>query len=339
MGSKDIIKTTAVEKVETVEAKPIQVWDDALGDFQEVSIEKQSKAEAALRLLNQLDLIKAFVIKMVHDEKLYSGIGCSSFQDFIDRKLSFGKTKAYEYLKVANTYLPNFTHVLVDGKISPKEIDKLSVRTANETSSARTDEQDFLLSRTFKELLGGSEEVDFAEVDEPNVGARKLTELKEKSTSKISILTEELKLAKKERDEYKKGFAEAMERIERIEESEMLFGPMATKLDEKKRLMSTARDMLGAVDTIVAKLGITIEDPASVIKDLYDLVRRYQWGFAQIAENHSFMISLFDKYDTANARSLIDPEHAGKLDKVQKEIQADEQSLDDSISKLKGKSQ
>lgn len=290
--------------IEKVEYKPIMVWLDDVNDYVEVSPERQERALSALKLLHHIELVKAFVIKMIHDEKLYAGLGCSSFRDFCERKLSFGKTKAYKYLKIANAFLPRFKGILVDGKISSEKLNNLSRVSSTEdklsSTEDKTDNDEYiLLGMPFRDLVRSAEEIDFEEIDREGTGklAEQLHKIKDKSASKISQLTEELKTVKSERDIYKNDLIAFKGRIEHAEELERLYGARASKLEEKRICMDKAREHLAMADQYFHQINIAEDDPDALQKDVVDLCRRFNSSFIKSKNAYTFLWDLIEEYE------------------------------------------
>ena len=295
-GPATLPETQEVAKVET----PMMVWVDDVGDYVQVSREMMERARLAESLINRLDLIRAFVIKMVHDENLWIAMGCSSFKDYCERKLPFGRTKAYQHLKIANHYLPKFDEFQTNGKIDVQKMNNLFVSRTDDRPSSESKPD--ILSLSLPTLLASIDDADFeemetdSETETANV-AREMIDFKKKSAAKYAKLDEECKQMKAELELARNDRQDALEAARDAEEIQSMYGAKASKIEDKRRMMESAREHIYKAEQYMVQAGVDETDPDGIQRDMLDLIKRMQFSIEKAKNNYFFLVKELEAYE------------------------------------------
>jgi len=263
----------------------ITVYDEETKDFVQVSKEIQSIAGAIHKQISMSSIATALLLKKMKDEKLYLGLDCQSFNEYVQCMLPFKERMARNYIRIAERFQKFLPETVVIGDRQrvaeiPENLQSLSLRSLVQLTNIDDDDFDEVTS---KDNLG-QPTPEFAKM---------LQEVKKKHSGKISQLTEEVKKLKAENE----SSESVAEREKRNEEIERIYGAKASTLKSKRMLMDAARSCLNQAEQYLHQINVDDEDPAGLKKDMADLISRFHAAFKKGLNNYLFLADQIEEYD------------------------------------------
>jgi hypothetical protein len=297
-----------VTKVEKHPGTGMTVYDEETEKFVDVSPETQRLAA----YVHQQGLMGAFIsavaIKKMFDEKLYLGMGCQSREEYVAVCTPYGRRQAYRYYKIA-TKFDSVTKLLTGEDLKPinlenglvtlkslngengSEIASLGLSKLYELSNLEDDEVADLIKKGKVDLPGGELTLQDIIDSTAREAAKKIAGLKKTYQSKISQLTEELKLKESEEKERRKLVEDLTIQNKEAKRIEAKFGDRATLLKHKYEQLEEANRLVDEASMVIRKCGVNEDDPAELQADLIRLLKKidevheeFVMEFAEIVE-------------------------------------------------------
>jgi len=242
-----------------IEVKSLMVFDSDKGDFVQVTPDMQRHAAYVHQQIAMGTFMIALAIKKMFDEKLYLGLGCSNKTEYCETMLPFGRQQAYKYYKIGKKfqkYLPGDSESVAPGR----HFEDLGYKKLYELT--KLDDADF-------EELIETGEIDGFKMEQfkkqtYNEAMKEINLLRRKSSKKISILEEENKKLKSEMQSRERLIEEANEKYKQALEMEDVYGPMKTSVDDRRRVLNNAIDMLNHATKLILNCKVTVDDPPTL---------------------------------------------------------------------------
>ncbi len=273
--------------IKSEEPHALTILDQESGEFVEVSHEKQRLASYAHNQVLMGAFISAISIKKIFDEKLYLGLNCGSRDEYCETMLPFGRRQAFRLYAIANKFDAVSKSLTGDGLTqitSGDTSDLVTLKSQTELAGigvTKLYELTRLEDDDIKDLIKGgklkTESGDYDIEDIKDASAKELSRIVSESTkkykTKISQLTEEVALLSEEKKAKDKELERLAKEKEELEGLERIYGPMASQLKLKKKLLTEARDLLDTFNEVAIRIGVTEDDPENMRKGIQDLIR------------------------------------------------------------------
>ena len=297
-----------VTKTEKHPGAGMTVYDEETEKFVDVSPETQRLAA----YVHQQGLMGAFIsavsLKKMWDEKLYLGMGCQSREEYISVCTPYGRRQAYKYYQIA-TKFEAAGKLLAGNELKPisleggsvqltalngdqaEKIGALGIEKLYELSSLE-DEEVAKLIKTGKVTLNGGD-LSLQDIIDSTAreAAKKIATLKKTYQSKISQLTEELKLKESEEKERRKLVEDLSIQNKEAKRIESKLGEKATLLKHKYEQLEEANRLVDDASMVIRRCGVTEDDPAELQANLIKLLKKideiheeFATEFAEIVE-------------------------------------------------------
>jgi len=286
----------------------MEVYNEDEKKFITVTAEQQRLAAYVHQQVVTGSIITSIALKKIRDEKLYSGLGCSSFEEYCSTMLPFGKRTAYRYLKIADKIeiaFPVFKQLNADNRNSDNSQNSDNVVTSDEMSEmqniglAKLYEITKLDDEEFKELVKGGK---LGENGELSIGdimdmtareaSKKIAEFRKKYQEKLSIQGEKIKKLEDEKKALAERNEELEEDIEIANEKEKLFGGAATSYEVKLTLLNDAEEHFERFVKYINNANIKPDDTDNLQKKFVGLIKK-------MADTHGYMLISYQEV-TAN---------------------------------------
>ena len=267
------------------------ILDEETNSFVDVTPEMQKTAAYVQQQILMGSFITAFGIKKMFDEKLYLGLGCKSRDKYIATQLQIGRSKASKYYKIASKF-DSATKLLGGGDLKPIDLsngsalvqstglgnggvlDHLGLEKLYELSQLEDDEVAELIKKGKVNLVGG--ELTTQDILESTARemAKKIAALTKRYQSKISQLSEELKLKESEDKDNQRRMDKLEEENAFAKKIEAQLGDRASLLKTKYERIDEAGKLLIELSMTLRKCGVTPDDPAELQVELCKLLKR-----------------------------------------------------------------
>ncbi len=296
----------AIVKSATAERQALTVYDEDKKELVQISPEKQERAWFVLKKFDESRLVSALYLKLIQDEKLYLVYGCTSMNDFGDRKYEYSRQYMYKLLKGAKRFVSRFPQLmeLVGG--DQKMLASGQPRSPDK--SKNNNKNDFLnewISDNFSDL-SKLEEAEFevltSDKNLKDAGAltRALSEMKSKHNeerrkfqARIAQQDEEIKKIDLEQLLSVKG----QRALDEAEELQRLYGATGGTVAAKRMIMDKSREYLYLSEQLFHRMKVTDEDPVGLQKDVADLIKRFHVAFKRMLNNYLFLMDNIEEYD------------------------------------------
>jgi hypothetical protein len=269
--------------------KSIQVFDAELQQIVEVSTETRQQAMLVHNKLTQTLLMTAFLLEEIAVNKLYLGLGCSSFSEYVGSMTPFSETKASKLRSIGQAFSPigKLSHVKVtESKIS--EIESLGLVKLYDLSKA--------------------EDVDFSEVESgyitfPSGRKMSLEELKtttrnelrkelavEKSLlkAKIELLDEDKKAIAAELSQYKENVNNAVMLKARADEIFRMYGDQSSNVEKWSTHLNRARTHLQKLNQELYQIEVGSDVPEFFIDELQEMHKSIDRAMNTLRERNPY---------------------------------------------------
>ena len=273
---------------------PSEVYDADEEVFVEVTDELRNRAEQVLHNMADSVLETAYWLTVALDEKLYLVAGVETRKDFMENHLPFSKRTGERYVSVARKWFPALraangevpTVALpsnpTDGDLALPEVEvsgdgtplgppkNVPAHVANMGMTklhqfARLPSEDLRHYVETGELPAREGREGFSVEEVEDMSARRAQRIVSDRLQPHKDKAEEEKekrlKAEAERDALREELEQRKEQIAVAEDLEATFGPKATKLADKRRMMDQLQEKLCEVTRLVNHLGLTPDDP------------------------------------------------------------------------------
>lgn len=266
------------------------VFDGETGEMAEVTAEGQRMASYLHQQVLLGVFISATAIKKMFDEKLYLALGCQTKEEYC-LTLPYGYRQANKLYQIAakfedvskNLIGEGFTGISSSGMLenmnssshlNEKDIASLGITKLYQLTRLEDENIKELIKEGKTELGGG--EISIEEIKEMSAKevSRTVSEATKKYKAKIAQLTEENALLSAEKKQTEKELSALKEKEIELEEIENKYGPTASKLEHKRKKLDEARALLNDFSETIIRTGISAEDPATLRRDMQDLIKK-----------------------------------------------------------------
>jgi hypothetical protein len=249
-----------------------------------------TRLELAAHLHQQVALgvfVTATALKRIRDERLYEELGFETFGDYIGA-IPVSRTQVYLNIKIAD----KFDKFLPQGSgenVPPWDnFENFGMRKLG--ALVKLDDPDF------EEIIGGGAvQVNGNDFTMQDFAIMKATEVegvlidyKRKTSKKISLLEENLKLEKSERKQDKDKIAELEENIQAQKDLEILYGARASTLESKRRSLELARKYFDLANQYFQQSNILEDDPVAMRREAAQIIQNIDMMHKNASTNYGF---------------------------------------------------
>mgnify|MGYP007123664439 FL=1 len=283
----------------------LNVFDSDTQKWVEITHEQQRLAYYVEQQISAGVFISAVALKKIRDEKLYLARGAQNFEEYITM-LPFGRSTAFNYLKVADRFENVLPAQLSDGKVHDMDFKDEKVHDmdfeSDETSPIGGFSYQKLLElaklddNELKSLLeDGKVTINDSEIsleDIKDMSAREASQaiklIKVKYQEKVDTLSEEVKMLKNEKSALLDTIEANSDKVLSAEEKEKLWGGKASMYDHKLDLLSDADETLNRFKRLMGNANVNIEDAENLQKKFVDLIK-------SVGEAHEYLMDSFQE--------------------------------------------
>ncbi len=275
------------------------VYDLELEKFVTVSPETQRTAGYVHQQILAGSLITAMALKKIKDDKLFLGLGCQSFEEYINSMLPFGRSTAFNYLKVANKLESVFPNQLdsADPKVQTfgHEVQPagLDFRTLLELTKFDDDGFKNLLKDGMAEINGETITLDEIKDMTARETAKAVKNIKEKYSHKVDKQAAQIDLLISEKQALQDTIEANSDMVAAAEEKEKLYGAKASTYENKLRLLNDAEKSLADLQKLVVNANIDTEDSTNLQKKLVGLLKSISNTHTNFMSNYQSVTSQF----------------------------------------------
>jgi len=270
------------KKLTAKDKTALTILDQETGEFIEITEEQKVIASLIQRNIELGFFISAINIKKMLDGRYYYALGCQSRDEWIDTKCPIGRSQVYKLYAIATKFEPILDGMQIKqlGEGSSEStsdsvqlLDKTGVEKLYELSKLEDAQLNDLLKNGKIKTDGGEYSFDDIKDATAKEMSRIIAESTKKYKAKLSQQDEEIATLLEEKKIQDKELAKIRKDKKDLEDIEMLYGPVASTVQQKRKYMETARTMLEEFNEVLIRCGVTADDPETMHKYMQGIIR------------------------------------------------------------------
>jgi predicted TIM-barrel enzyme len=76
-----------------------------------------------------------------------------------------------------------------------------------------------------------------------------------------------------------------------------MYGAKASKIEDKRRMMESAREHIYKAEQYMVQAGVDETDPDGIQRDMLDLIKRMQFSIEKAKNNYFFLVKELEAYE------------------------------------------
>jgi len=293
------------EKAVEINQRPdgsILVYDEEVDDFVQVSKEQQM---LAIKMDHQVSLghfISAVAYKKIRDDKLFLGLGFSSFREYCE----VGRGQHIKVVQRQIRVLEKFEKFLPElesgfnknnnlSGTARFQIVELGFSKLRELATLEDEKIEELATTGALQTPDGGLSIEDIQRMTSREFTKQLAEIKRKHAGKIAQLDEENKQLKEERKLIQKQLEHLQQKMEQLRDLERKYGAKGSTIESKRMILETALASLANAEQYIFQIGLQEDDPISLHSDMANLIRRLDEVHKRAVSMYGFVVEVIDR--------------------------------------------